>query len=127
MRQKAVVNAIVSTRLCTDPNESRKLYMDKHHSAPELFVMLKTKYQILACDTVQTNWKGWDQKMMNLLKSATSGDSKMFYNPINRLLFGQWKDNKVVLFISTLQLVGNRTIMQQSGSEKITCPKALQA
>ncbi len=51
----------------------------------------------------------------------------MFYNPINGLL-GQWKDDKVVSFISTLPLVGNSTTMQQSGSKKMSfsCPKTLQ-
>ncbi len=65
---------------------------------------------------------------MNLSKSATRGDSKTFYNPINGLLFGQWKDNKAVSFISNLLLVSNGTTMQQNGSKKnsLTCPKALQ-
>jgi len=67
--------------------------------------------------------------VMILLKLATRGNFKAFYNPINGLLFGQWKDNEVVSFISTLLLVGNGTTMWQSGSKKIylTCPKALEA
>ncbi len=66
---------------------------------------------------------------MNLSKSATMGNSKTFYDPINGLLFGQWKDNKVVSFISTLMFIGNGTTMQWSGRNKISlaCPEALQA
>ncbi len=85
--------------------------MDNCFSVPELIVMLKTKYKILACGTVQMNRRGWDQNMMSLSKSATRGNSKMFYNPINGLLFRQWKDKEVVPFISTLLLVGNGTTM----------------
>ncbi len=47
--QKAVVNTIVSTGLYADPNGFCEFYMDNCYSAPELFVMLKTKYMILEC------------------------------------------------------------------------------
>ncbi len=70
---KAIVNEIYSTRLYTDANGFCKLYMDNHYSAPELFAMLKTKYKILACGTVWTNRRGWDQNVMSLLKSVTRG------------------------------------------------------
>ncbi len=94
-----------------------------------MFVILKTQYKILACGTIHTSSKGGDPVVMNLSTSANRGESKTCYNPINGILFGQWKDNKVVSFISTLALVGNGTTMRECGSEKvlITCPKALQA
>ncbi len=68
-------------------------------------------------------------KVMNLSKTVTWGESNRFYDPINGILFGQWKDKKLVSFISSLLLVGNCTTMQQCGSEKVpfSCPKALQA
>ncbi len=68
--------------------------MDNWYSAPELFAMLKTKYKILACGTNCTNRKCWDPKQINLLKSETRRESKTCSNPINRIMFGQWKDNK---------------------------------
>ncbi len=86
---KAVANAIVPTRLYIDINGFKELYMNNQYSAPDLFVILKTKYMTLACSTICTNRKGWDPKVMNLSKSATRGGSKTFYNPINRILFGQ--------------------------------------
>ncbi len=48
MTKKAVVNIIVSTGLYMNPNGFCKQYMDNHYSSLELFVMLKTKYKILA-------------------------------------------------------------------------------
>ncbi len=99
------MNAIFSTRLYTDPDGFCKLYIDICYSVPKFFVMLKTKYKILACGAFWTNREGRDQKVMNLLKSATRGNSKKFYNPINGLLFEQLKDNKVVSFMSALPLV----------------------
>ncbi len=91
--------------------------------------MLNTKYKILPFHTIWTNRNCWNQKGMNLSKSASRGDLKTLYDPINGLLFGQCKDNKVVLFISTLLLVGNITTMQKSGRKKtsLTYPKTLQA
>ncbi len=67
--QKAVVNAIVSTGIYTDPNGFCELYMDNFYSAVELFFMLKTRYKILACGTVRANRRGWDMNVMNLSKS----------------------------------------------------------
>ncbi len=95
-----------------DPNGFHELYnMDNCYSAPELFVMLKIKYTIIACGTVRTNRRGWEMNVMNPSKSVARGKSKTFYDPINGVLFGQWKDNKVVFFISSLPLVGNSTTM----------------
>ncbi len=109
--QTAVVNAIVLTRLNTDPNGFCILYVDNCYSVPELFVMLKTKYKILAFGTVWTNRKGWDQMVINLSKLATKVNLKAFYNPINGLIFGQWKDNNVVSSLSTLPLDGSNITM----------------
>ncbi len=124
-----VVKSIVSTRLYTDPNGFCELDMDNCYSALELFVMLKTKYKILAHGTVGTNRRGWDTNVTNLLRTIARGKSKTFYNPINGILFRQWKDNEVVSFISSLSFVGNVTTMWQCGSKKVpfNCPKALQA
>ncbi len=69
MTQKVVVNAIFSTRLYIDPNWFCKLYIDNRYSAPELFVILKTKYKILECVTIWTKrlagikrwWTCWSQ------------------------------------------------------------------
>ncbi len=78
MTQKAVMNAIVSTGLFTDQNGFCELNMDNCYSAPELFVILKTKYKILACGTVRTNWRGWATHVMNLSKTVIRGESKRF-------------------------------------------------
>ncbi len=103
--------------------------MNTCYSAPELLIMLKTKYKILECGTVRTNRRGWDKNVMNLSKTVARGKSKKFYNPINGILFDQWKVNNLVSFISSLPVVGNGTTTQQCGSKKVpfSCPKALQA
>ncbi len=50
-----------------------------------------------------------DTNVMNLLETVARGKSMICYNPINGIMFGQWIDNKVVSFISSLPLVGNGT------------------
>ncbi len=55
--------------------------------------MLKTKYKILVSDTVRTNRRGWDTNTMKLSNTVARGKSKTFYDPMNGILFGQWKDN----------------------------------
>ncbi len=51
--------------------------------------------------------------------TVTRGKSKTLYDPINGILFGQWKNKKVVSFISSLPLIGNGTTIQQCESEKV--------
>ena len=108
--QKAVVNAVVSSGINNDPDGMREIYMDNRYTAPELFVLLREKYQILACGTIRSNRKGWDSNIMNLKKSSPCGTSLVKYNPTNKILFGQWNDNKVVSFISTLGISGSVTV-----------------
>ena len=38
--QKAVINAVVSSGISTDPNGMQELYMDNWYTAPELFLLL---------------------------------------------------------------------------------------
>ncbi len=66
---------------------------------------------------------------MNLFKSANRGEFKVDFGSINGILFGKWKYNKVVSFISMLSLVENGTTVHQCGSKKVqlSCPKVLQA
>jgi hypothetical protein len=71
--QKAVVNAIVSSGISTDPDGMHELYMDNRYTAPELFILLQEKYQILACGTIRSNCKGWNCKIMNLSKKSSKG------------------------------------------------------
>jgi hypothetical protein len=125
--QKAVVNAIVLSGIANEPDGMREMYMDNRYSAPTLFVLLREKYNILACGTVQSNRKGWNVQIMNLPKSSQRGTSLVKFDPINKVLFGQWNDNKVVSFISTLGLFGMSTIQRRVGVNKVyfQIPEAL--
>ena len=62
MMQKEVVNALVSCGIVNNSDGMREIYMDNCYLAPEIFVMLREKYKILACRTVHQNQKGWDTK-----------------------------------------------------------------
>jgi hypothetical protein len=125
--QKAVVNAIVLSGIANDTDGMREIYMDNRYSAPSLFVLLREKYSILACGTVRSNRTGWNSQILNLPKSSQQGTSLMKFDPINKVLFGQWNDNKVVSFISTLGLFGMSTIQRRVGANKVDLqiPEAL--
>ena len=56
---------------------------------------------------------------MNLSKNTPRGTSLVKYVPVNRILFGQWTDNKVVSFISSLGISGTVTITRRFGANKI--------
>lgn len=47
--------------------------------------------------------------MINFPKFSRRGKSKVQYDSINGHLYSQWKDIKIVSFVSTLPLVGNET------------------
>jgi hypothetical protein len=117
--QKAVVNAVISSGIDNDPEGMREIYMDNRYTSPDLFVLLREKYKILACGTIRTNRKGWDPSIMNLSKSSPRGTSLTKYDPINKVLFGQWNDNKVVSFISTLGVSGLVTVQRRVGRDKV--------
>ena len=120
--QKAVVNVVVSSGISTDPDGMHNIYIDNCYSAPELFVMLQEKYQILACGTIRSNCKGWDGTIMNLSKNAERGLSLEKYDPVNHVLCGQWNDNQVVSFISTLGISGSVTVWRRVGPQKVDLP-----
>ncbi len=73
--KKEAVNAIVSTSLCKDPDGFRDLYKDNSNSEPELFVMLKMQYNIIACGTIFTSRTEWDQLIMNHPKLSSKSES----------------------------------------------------
>ena len=50
---------------------------------------------------------------MNLSKSSPRGTSLTKYDPINKVLFRQWNDNKVISFISTLGVSGLVTVQRR--------------
>ncbi len=101
--------------------------MDNRYSAPTLFVLLQEKYSILACGTVRSNRTGWNSQILNLPKTSQRGTSLVKVDPINRVLFGQWNDNKVVSFISTLGVFGISSVQRRVGANKVDfqIPEAL--
>ena len=101
--------------------------MDNRYSTPALFALLQEKYNIVACGTVRSNCTGWNSQILNLPKSSQRGASLVKFDPVNRVLFGQWNDNKVVSFISTLGVFGMSTVQQRVGSQKMDfqIPEAL--
>ena len=40
-------------------------------------------------------------------------------DPVNKVLFGQWNDNKVISFISSLGVFGMSTVQQRVGLQKL--------
>eukprot|EP00956_Cyclotella_meneghiniana_P008474 scaffold11429_cov48-Cyclotella_meneghiniana.AAC.4 len=117
--QKAVVNAVISSGIANDPDGMREIYMDNSYSAPTLFVLLREKYQILACGTIRTNRVGWNTRLMNVQKSDVRGTSLLKYDSMNQILFGQWKDNKVVSFISSRGKFGMTKIQRRVGPDML--------
>ena len=125
--QKAVVNAIVLSGIANEPNAMREIYMDNRYSVPTLFVLLQEKYNIVACGTVRSNHTGWNPQILNLPKLSQRGTSLVKFDPVIRVLFGQWNDNKVISFISTLGVFGMSTVQRRVGSQKMDfqIPEAL--
>jgi hypothetical protein len=69
---------------------------------------------------IHANGKGCDPKVvMNLAKSSPRGTSLTKEDAVNKVLFGQWNDNKVASFISTLGVSGLVTVTRRVGSEKV--------
>ena len=65
--------------------------------------------------------------MLNLPKTSQRSTSLVKFDPVNKVLFGQWNDNKVVSFISTLGVFGMSSVQQRVGANKVDfqIPEAL--
>ena len=100
--QKAVVQAIIDSKLSNSSHGCRIVAMDNRYSAIPLFLDLRTKHNILAVGTIRGNRKYWNKEIMNLSKKSKRGSYLVKYDRDNEILAGQWNDNKVVPFISTL-------------------------
>ena len=79
----------------------------------------------MSCGTTIHNRNGWDNEVFNVTLKAERGHLLCKYDPINDLLYMQWKDNKVVNLISTLSISGVTTVERRIGAEKkmIKCKK----
>lgn len=82
------------------------------------YCMRSTKF-VLA---VQLGWIGWDAKVMNLIKSSQRGLLFIKLNPVHKILFGQWNDNKVVSFISRLGIYEVTSIKWGIGANIVNIP-----
>ncbi len=119
------MNSIIATQLGDDLNGYKELYMDNRYNAPDLFAIL-LKYKLLACATIRTSRKVLNTAIMLLKNKREQGECLTKYDQVNETLFGQWRDLKVVSFVSPLPLVGEETANCQCGMEIKTfkCPSA---
>jgi hypothetical protein len=64
---------------------------------------------------------------MNMNSKAVRGSTLMAYDKTNAILIGQWNNNKIVGFCSSLNECGMGTAKQRVGSNRLDfpCPLAL--
>ena len=125
---KAVVNACYALQLHKRTDGYRHVAMDNRYTAPRLAVVLRDRLRLFSTGTCRANRKGWDSKRLNLKKDRTNrGESLLFHDPVNGLIFGQWVDSKVVNFVSSYEDVGSGTVRRQVGQnkEEFLCPVPL--
>lgn len=92
----------VVTKLCSPLyGQGYKLYVDNFYSSVNLFKDLIQK-SIYACGTVILNRKGIPQGLKDIKQFSKEQRGKMRWVRDGELLFLQWKDNKVVTFISSM-------------------------
>ena len=68
--QKAVVQAIVDSKLDNDTSRYRVRAMDNRYTAIPLFIDLRNNHKILAVGTIRKNRKYWDKDLMDLSKKV---------------------------------------------------------
>ncbi len=127
--RKAVVNAIIQSKLGKDPNGYRRLFMDNRYSSVKLFILLREKFDILCAGTTRVNHIGWPKQMMTMTKKASRGSTLRAYDSRNKIMCIQWMDNRVVSLTSSLQISGEVEVTRRSGSEvlHLSVDKALKA
>jgi hypothetical protein len=125
--QKAVANACFERNLHQETQGFRHIAADNWYSYPQLCVTLQEQFNCYLTGTCRGNRKGWDKDIMNLSKKDDRGKIVMAYDMTNGVLIGQWNDNKVVGFCSSLNEGGMGTAKRRVGSERLDypCPLAL--
>ena len=122
--QKAVANAILKSGIANDPNGCCHMFMDNRYSAPQLFALMSTNYNIRGCGTCKANRKGFDSEKLKLKNNCERGKFKRLVDKQLGMVITWWKDSKVVQTVSTIMEKGIGTVQRQTGPNKITvnCP-----
>ena len=127
LTQRVVLDAVLKSRISKDELGYRTILLDNRYACPELLVNLLFRYEVRAAGTCRANRIGWQKDKFTMPKNATRGSILQQYDEKNQLLEIQWKDSKVVGFVSTIERSGTTTVKRQSGPNKIdvTCPPAI--
>ena len=128
--QKAVLNAVLFTRIGNDPDGSRLLAMDNRYNCPELGTLMRGRYGIYCAGTSRVNRKGWPKADMDLKMKANGtnrGLYKMLVDKTNKVQCIQWIDSRVVNVVTTLLNNEISHVLRQKGRNKLrlTCPVAV--
>jgi Transposase IS4 len=62
--QKAVLNAVLTTKMHQEVNGARHIALDNRYQCPELAFVLRQKFKIYSTGTCRKNRKGWDSDLM---------------------------------------------------------------
>jgi Transposase IS4 len=119
---KAVLNAVLSTKMHTETNGARHIALDNRYQCPELAFLLRQKFKILSSGTCRQNRKGWDKELMNLNKKDGRGKYKLTVDKDNRVMCAQWVDSKVVNCVSSILSSEIQEVHRQVGSKKMKFP-----
>ena len=84
----------------------RHLSCDNRYACPELAMAAREKFNCHASGTARKIRKGWDKDLMNLDTKSDRGTCKPAYDKENEILIGQWNDDKVVNFHSSVNEIG---------------------
>ena len=125
--QRAVVTACHAIGLDRVVDGCRHIAADNRYMCPELLVLLRLKFNCLGSGTCRANRTGWDTKGWLLKKTSPRGTVKLYYDSTNKIICGQWNDNKVVNFVSSWLNKGVVDIKRQVGPNKkiFKCSSAL--
>ena len=127
--QKAVINALYQTKLDVwSPFGYRSLSTDNRYGCCELGVIARDYFRIFLLSTSRQKRKGWDKDLMTLTKNDTErGDYLLAYDKDNDVIIGQWRDSKVVNFVTTVKDFTIGTAKRQVGSQqkRFPCPNVV--
>jgi len=127
--QKAVVNALYKTGLDVwSPFGYRHMATDNRYGCCELAAICRDYFRIYMSCTARQKRKGWNKDIMTLIKKDTvRGEYLLAYDKDNEMLCGQWRDSKVVNFVSSVKDLSIGTAKRQVGSQqkKFPCPSVV--
>lgn len=122
--EKAVTNAILKSQIDNDTDACQYIFMDNRYTAPQLFALMTTEWNLRGVGICKANRKGFPSAELALDKKIDRDNFIRLVDDRLGLVVTRWKDSKILQTISITMKSGVETISRRVGATivDVKCP-----